>query len=182
MAKGDFLRNLFPFISMAAHVVGGPLGDSASTMLGKALGVDKANPSADELTTAYVNATPEQRAAAAQIENDFKARMAELGFKNAEQMAGMAYADTASARAREIALKDKVPAILAFGFTAGFFFALYAVMKWGIPESSHDLVMVMLGSLGTSVSVVVGYYFGSSKSSEAKSETIAGLAKNGVPK
>jgi glycerol uptake facilitator-like aquaporin len=52
--------------------------------------------------------------------------------------------------------------------TFGFFAMLYLVIKNDIPAGSRDLANIMLGSLGTSFTAVVGYWVGSSIGSARK--------------
>src|SRR3990172_1849137 len=76
--------------------------------------------------------------------------------------------DRASARAREIAVKDKTPQILAFISLFGFFGILTALIFADIPPTAKDVLYVMVGVLGTLVTGVVQYYFGSSSGSSNK--------------
>jgi hypothetical protein len=85
--------------------------------------------------------------------------------------------DRASARAREIAVKDKTPQILAFISLFGFFGILTALIFADIPPTAKDVLYVMVGVLGTLVTGVVQYYFGSSSGSSNKSESINQLLK-----
>jgi hypothetical protein len=110
----DFLKKAFPFLTTAATAVGGPVGAAAMSALAKALGLDKDNPSMDDVAAAYVNATPEQRLNAQKEEHDFEAKMRELGFDHIEKLEAIASADRDSARQREIKTGDKLtPRILA---------------------------------------------------------------------
>ncbi len=171
------LKAVFPFLSTAASMVGGPLGGAAANALGAALGCNKANPSTDELAAAYAGATPDQITAAKQAENDFALKMQQAGFQHAEELEKLADADRANARAREMSLKDNVPATLAIFITIGFFGMLAAMLKWSPPATNKDLLNVMLGSLGTAWIAVVSYYFGSSTGSADKSAVLADIAK-----
>jgi hypothetical protein len=175
MAFTDVLKKAFPFISAAASL-GGPIGTMAATLVGKAIGADKSPaPTIDGISTAIATALadPTQRAALIQAEQQFQTQMAELGYKDAEELAATDAADRASARSREIALKDRIPAILAILVTLGFFGVLGFMLVHTIPPAGHDAMLLMLGSLGAAWTSVVAYYFGSSAGSAAKTQLLA---------
>lgn len=167
-----FLKKAFPFISAAASF-GGPLGTLAADAVGKAIGAGKVDPSPDAIASAVAGATPEQLVALRQAELDLQARLAEMGFKDAEDLASIAAGDRENARAREVAVRDRMPSLLAIGITIGFFGVLYLVMTRGVNPDSQRVVDLMLGSLGTAWIAVVTYYFGSSAGSERKTELLA---------
>lgn len=175
MSFSDVLKKAFPFISAAASL-GGPIGTMAATVVGKAIGATKA-PEANLDSISEVIATafadPTQRAALIQAEQQFQAQMAELGYKDAEALAATAEADRASARQREMTLKDKVPAAMAFIVTLGFFGVLYFMIFRSVPAAAHDALLLLLGSLGTAWTAIISYYFGSSAGSDRKTELLA---------
>ena len=174
------IRKVFPFISAAAGL-GGPFGVMAASVVGKAIGADKVpDSSPDSITNAIASAmaSPEQRQALLKAEQDFQLQMAELGYKNAEDLESIAAADRASARDREKTLKDKIPASLAIMVTLGFFGVLGYMLKWQIPATGHDAMLLMLGGLGSAWTSVVAYYFGSSSGSASKDKTISEIASN----
>jgi hypothetical protein len=174
MSFSDVLKKSFPFISAAASL-GGPVGTIAASLVGKAIGVDKISPTADGISNAIATAfaDPTQRAALIQAEQQFQAQMAELGYKNAEELAATDAADRASARGREVALKDKIPALLAMLVTVGFFGVLWYMLTHQVPAASHDTMLLLLGSLGTAWTSIIAYYFGSSAGSDRKTELLA---------
>lgn len=113
---------------------------------------------------------PEQAAALAKIEADRTIELERL----ANERARIDADDRASARAREIAVKDWIPGILAIGVSLGFFGVLGFMLKFGAPKEGGEALMVMLGALGASWGAVMNYYFGSSRSSAVKTELLAG--------
>jgi hypothetical protein len=151
--------------------LGGPLGGIAVAAIGKAIGLD--NPTEDRIATALAGATPEQRIALQQAEEDFKVQMAQAGFHHEEAMAGVAEQDTASARQREMSVRDWTPALLAIGVTCGFFGILAYMLLQNVPEKNAAVLNIMLGSLGTAWVQVMHYYFGSSSGSDRKTEIMA---------
>lgn len=113
-----------------------------------------------------------------QAETAHAEHMAELGYKNAADLAAIAAGDRDSARKREIAVRDNVPAILAYLVTAGFFGVLGYVLAYGVPKQGGDALLLLLGSLATAWTGIVAYYFGSSTGSKDKDDTIATIAKS----
>ena len=173
-------RTAFPFITLAAQA-GGPLTAMAAQQVGKALGLDKPLEGADQIEAAMAKAVldPATQAAMAKAEQDFQVQMTTLSngrIKDANDFEAhleqISADDRANARAREIATKDWLPAVLAVFITLGFFGVLSAVMKFGVRDTARDLTNIMIGTLGTAWVSIVSYYFGSSSGSAAKSATL----------
>jgi len=104
--------------------------------------------------------------------------MQHLGFQHQEELEAIAAGDRSNARAREIALRDRIPAILAIAVTAGFFGLLFFLLRWAPPKQNEALLDITLGSLGTAWVAIISYYFGSSAGSERKNEIIAKMTGN----
>lgn len=157
-----------PTIGLA---LGGPLGSAAGTVLRRALGQETATD--EELEATVATADPETL---------LKIKSADLEFqkflKQADiQIEQLANEDRANARSREIQLHDKTPAVLAWAITLGLFAVLLWMLKYGLPATGEQALLVMLGSLSTAFISVVSFYFGSSSSSRHKDATISEALK-----
>lgn len=178
MSFNDVMKKAFPYISAAASL-GGPLATMAAAAVGKAIGAEKVpDATTDSISNAIASAIgdPAQRAALIEAEHAFQLQMAELGYKDAEELAATAAADRANARQREMTLRDRLPSILAMVITIGFFGILYLAFIRGVNDQSRDLANIMIGTLGTAWVSVISYYFGSSAGSEAKTQILAAAA------
>ena len=119
---GKVLAGIAPIAASA--VSGGLLGPVAA---GVAKQVTQAlnlpdDASEDDIEAAAVKADPSQLAKLRQIDADLKRDMAELGYKEKElavKEEEIHQKDRASARAREMAVKDKTPSILAYVVIGG---------------------------------------------------------------
>lgn len=162
------LKTIAPLLGGA---IGGPFGALAGTALSSILGTKPGDDSAT--ATALLTATPDQLLALKKADNDFQAQMKQLGISEEQ----LVYTDIASARAREIAVKDWTPSVLAYGITIGFFSVLGYVMTAGIKQigsgQGGEAILLMLGSLGTAWAGIISYYFGSSVGAQKNAETIA---------
>ena len=139
-----------------AKALGGPLAGTAINTIAKALGLDDETP--DAVQSVIARATPEQLLAIKQADADFAVKMRQADIDFAKVNAG----DRDSARQREIAVKDRTPAILALVLTVGFFGLLGWMMQTAPPDGSRDLLNIMLGALGAGFSMMLAYYYGSS--------------------
>ncbi len=174
MGFKDIFKTAFPFISAAASI-GGPLGTMAASAVGSALGV-KVEATADSISDAIAIATtknPDAMLKLKDAEHSFKVQMETLGFEHIEQLEEIAATDRANARAREIAVKDRIPAILAIAVTGGFFTLLGILCFAAVPAASENVLFALSGILGTAWTSVISYFFGSSAGSAAKTKILA---------
>jgi hypothetical protein len=161
-----WLEQVAPTIATA---LGGPLAGLAIAAISKALSIPEEQV---QETLDNVKLTSDQIAQVKLAEVELKKQAQELGL-NFEQLA---VADRKSARDMQSTTRSWIPGALAVGVTVGFFGILYALMA-GKVEKSPEL-MIMLGSLGTAWTGIIGFYFGSSASSQNKDV----LLYNSAPK
>ena len=162
---GPLLGQVAPTIATA---LGGPLAGIAVKTLSNVL-LGHENGSEDDVKGAMATASPDQLAALKKIDADFKAHMKELDIDLERIAAG----DRDSARKMQTETKDWTPKILAFAITFGFFGALVWLLVFGIPQTGTEVLLMMLGSLSTSWTGVVQFYYGSSAGSKAKNDILA---------
>ena len=161
----SWLEQVAPTIATA---LGGPLAGLAVTAISKVIGIDEKDVQ-NTIDSGKMSAEQITQLKLAEIE--FQKQAQELGL-NFEKLATD---DRKSARDMQIATKSWIPGALALGITCGFFGILIYMMAYSITPSNE--LLVMLGSLGTAWTGVVGYYFGSSAGNSRKDE----MLYNSVP-
>ena len=163
------LQVLKTFAPTLALAIGGPVGPFAAAAIHAVLG------STDDKSAenAILGASPQQLADLQKADADFKTHMADLGVTEDK----MTFDDIANARAREMAVRDSTPKLLAYAITVGFFAVLAALIAHGTPkDGGGEALLVMLGSLATAWAGVVTYYFGSSAGSASKTDALNKIA------
>ena len=125
-----------------ATALGGPFAGMGVKALSTAI-LGKEDGNEEESSTALMGASPETIANMKKAELEFKATMKGLDIKLEE----LVYKDKASARERQIALKDKTPAILAYLLLLGFFVTIGCLFKFAIPEANQATIYVLIGVL-----------------------------------
>jgi hypothetical protein len=168
----DFLKTIAPWLGAAATGGIPALAGMAVSKIAEVMGLD-GSPTAESVMNALKGATPEQMLMLKKADQDFEAKMKELGFKHIETLAKIDADDRNSARQREMTVRDGMPAILGLLITFGFFGILAWMLAYGIPPNGGEALLIMLGSLGTAWISVVAYYFGSSSSSQKKTDLLA---------
>ena len=161
----DTLKTLAPTVASA---LGGPLAGAAISAIGSVLGVDA--PTTQKLQSAIAEGmmTPEQLTKIKELELKFQSDEQERGFKYAE----LEYKNTQGARDMQVATRSLVPAVLATIVTLGFFGILIFLVTNADYKPTEPL-LVMLGSLGTAWTGIIGFYFGSSHGSQNKDVLLA---------
>ena len=188
----DFKTILGAIAPTAATLLAGPFAGLAVKFLGPVFGL-----SGDALATtgAAVQAiqdaltqgqlSGDQVLAIKQAEIALTQHLADNNIKLVEldiQAAQVVTADRADARNREIQVKDRTPAHLAYTIIGGFFVIslaqLIALMGWPdfatrIPAQGWLLIGNISGYLAAEAKSASAYYFGTNSSSERKTELLA---------
>ena len=158
-----FVRQVAPTIGTVLSG-GNPLVGLGIKAVSNAL-LGKPDGNEEEISIAMQNASTEDLIKLRDADNKFKLEMKKLGLDEKK----LAFDDADSARKREMAVKDKTPAILAYLLTV-LFGALLSVLIFGpeIPEGNKAIIFTMAGSLGTVWIAAMAYYHGSSRGSAEK--------------
>ncbi len=164
----SLVRTVAPTI---ASVFGTPLAGMAVKAVADAvLGPEEAKDNPEQkLQAALASASPEVLERIKKADQEFKLNMQKLGV----DIEKIAAEDRASARAREIAVRDRTPQILAFSYTLGYFALLFVVMFHDLPDGAHDLLNTLIGVLSAAQVGIMTYYFGSSAGSARKTELLS---------
>jgi hypothetical protein len=151
-----------------ATALGGPLAGLAVESLGKALGMDQPTVKKVQAALTQGQLTGEQIAQIKQAELNLQARMKELDISEEQ----LYVSDRDSARKREEVVQDKTNRNLAY-LVVSAFLALIAGTILGYAKVDSVLAGTLVGYLSAKCEQVLAYYFGSSKSSDRKTELLA---------
>lgn len=156
----DWLKMIAPTLATA---IAGPFGAMAYGVVAKVMNI---SPEDAQQTIETGKLTAEQIASVQLAEIEIKARAQELGL----DFAKLANDDRRSARDMQSTTRSMLPPVLAILVTLGFFGILIGMMTKAFVTS--DALLLMLGSLGTAWTGVIGFYFGSSAGSQAKDDLL----------
>lgn len=167
---GDKAKQIIGSVApVLGGILGGPLGGLAGSMLAKALGTD--DPKAQEAMIA--SGDPEVLLKLKQAEIELKEHMRQLDIDEEK----LRFADTADARAREVALKDWTPRIIAYLVIALVLLAEGSMFFVGQPKGIDGVVLGrILGTLDSAIMLVLSYYFGSSAGSASSRDALNKIA------
>ena len=171
MKKIDWEKIVKTVAPTLAQALGGPLAGMAVSKLSSAIFGDPGH-TEEEVEQAILGADPALMLNVKQADNEFRLEMRKLDI----DLEKLDYDDAADARARQVALKDQVPAWLAFTLVLMFGGALVLQFFVAIPEGNDSSIKLMLGSLGTMAITAAAYYHGSSRGS-ARKDVLSNTAK-----
>jgi len=160
-----WLKSLAPLLGTA---LAGPLGGAAASFVADRLGIESKT---IEAVTEVLNSgklSPEQITNIKTAEIDFQKFLEQ----NKIDLAKIEAADRDSARSMQTSTRSMVPAALTYLLTIGFFGVLAGMFLYPEFKESAPL-MIMLGSLGTAWTGACAFWFGTTASSQRKTEVIA---------
>lgn len=149
-------------------LLGGPAGAAVGTIVSGLLGCNNS----PEAVSAALAADPQALLTLKKYEMDHATELRQIDLDETKAYLG----DRSSARTREVEVvkatgkSDLNLYILAWIIVLGFFILCGTLIFVAIPESSNSVVFMLFGILGSGFTGVIGYFFGSSKSSSDKTE------------
>lgn len=176
-------------ISGAAPLLGslfGPAGTAIGSLAGGALKLVASALGCDPTQDAITTVIATDPAAAEKLKEFEMTNRLELQ-KLAVQQLGMELADTASARTRQVehekatGKSDTNLYVLAWLIVAAFFGLMIALFKYPVPAEQNGVVFLLFGTLAAGFGSVVGFFFGTNRSSENKTDMIYNSTPN-LPK
>lgn len=164
--------NVPALIAMAAQAVSGATGTTVA-------------PEATAITQAIATATPEQLLALKQADNDFSLKMREMDYKEVTELAAGDSADTADARARDVAITEKLGTTnkRATGMLIVTVLALVGLVTVMLIKDIDantalgGVILLLIGKFSNAWDTAFAYEFGTTRASKGKDETITNLAK-----
>lgn len=150
-----------------ATALGGPMAGMAVKAIAGGLGLESDATEAD-VAKAMQEASPETLAAIKKADQEFEAKMAELGV----DLEKIAANDRSSARDMQKSNKAWIVPVLAGATVAGFFGVVFWVLTGNVSLES-TLLGFVLGQVSAKAEQVYNFYFGSSAGSKEKTGHLA---------
>jgi len=156
-----------------ATALGGPLAGMAVRAISSAI-FGHENGTEDDIMNVLGNPTGDQLAQLKKIDADFKVQMKSLDI----DLERIAEEDRDSARQMQMTTRDWIPRVLAVGVTFGFFGIVAYILHYGLPPTGGEALLMLIGTLGTAWTSVMGFYFGSSAGSKQKTDALTSALGN----
>lgn len=157
-----------PWIGTA---LGGPLGGMAIEAAANALGISEKT--TDAVKQALSGATPEQMLALKSADQSFALQMQALGFKQITDLEAIAAGDRKDARAMQISAPSRVPSLLTCFIVVSFTVTLGLLMKFDVPMTNRDIVVVMIGQLSAGFGLALAFWLGTTRDTARQAEMLA---------
>lgn len=168
----DWKKLLGSVAPLVGTAFGGPLGGIAASFVADKLGLSDKSVSAVAEVLKDGKLTPDQltqiKTAEIEFQKFLKANEIDLERVHA--------ADRNSARDMLKATGSYVPATLTFLVTIGYFLTLFGMLNGWFKASDSQVMLIMLGQLGTAWGVTIAFWFGTTKNSQEKTNLLANSA------
>ena len=168
MDFSSIIKTVAPWIGTT---LAGPLGGMAVEAACNALGLSEKT--VDSVKKAVSGATSEQLMALKKADQDFALQMQAMGYTQIKDLEALAVDDRKDARGMLIQIKSMVPAILSVFITIGFFGILFGMLTGKLEIKDSQALLILLGSLTVAFTQVMNFWFGSTSSSDKKTEIIS---------
>lgn len=157
--------------------LGGPLAGTAVAAIVNALGIaPEPHETPEQAAAKYIpKATPEDLLKVKEAEDKFVTDMAKLGI----DILTLETKDRDSARARESAIKDSTPRVLAYITTVAFLVVCVFILG-GWTKTDSVLAGTVIGYVAANAQQVMAYYFGSSSGSDLKTRLMGLIDRKGA--
>lgn len=174
MAVPKWVGAIAGAVPAIAKALGGPVAVAAPALaaVSRALLGHESGTEGDVEALLAQGVTPEQIAKLREAEREFGLKLVDA----AVQLEELEMRDRENARAREIALKDRMPALLAILLTVALIGTIALLGTRAVPTENREPFLILLGALSTAWTGAMAYYHGSSSSSRAKDTVLGRLA------
>ena len=168
----DWKKLLGTVAPLVGTALGGPLGGVAASFVADKLGLSDKTVAAVTEALQDGKLTPEQVGQIKQAEIDFQKFLK----TNEIDLEKVHAADRDSARKMLMATGSYVPAALTFIVTFGYFTVLIGMMLKMFEVADSQVMLIMLGQLGTAWGVCIAFWMGTTKNSADKTNLLANSA------
>jgi hypothetical protein len=184
MSLGSVFKKLAPWMATAVNFLPGA-GPTIAGIITKVADTNQVKlpetiqPTVDSISNAVAALTGNSAAMLQlkQEDDNYALQMQAAGFKQLIDIEALQDADAVDARKRETVVRDKTPEFGFYLLITAFVGILLALFKWPVPTENKAVVFTMIGSLGTIVIGATQYFYGTTRSSGMKDDTIATIAK-----